>query len=402
MTTETAPRQGDALPPDTPATPSTPRVRRLSLLTGRLRPAAAAEAPPAPAGAAAAAEPVDALAMFASEGGKQPPPRPKSRISLAPVVAALAIAAALGEGAYIVWQLRAAAPPTTGTLRVASRPEGAEVYIDGQRQGTSPVELSLQAGRHDLDLRHGTMSRRESVEVGAGNAAVHSYDLGPVPAGTGGSAKETATLDLITEPSGARVSIDGRARGTTPLVLTDLAPGPHEVVLTNGATTVRRQVRLGAGPTMVLMPATTVTAAPPPQQPGWVRIESGVALDVYEDERLIGTSAIDRIMLPAGSHTLRLVSRPLNFEGKQTVQISGGQMRIVKPDLPNGTLSINALPWAEVLVNGERKGETPIGNLAVPIGQHEVVFRHPQFGEQRRSVTVTSGGITRVGVDLRR
>jgi hypothetical protein len=53
-------------------------------------------------------------------------------------------------------------------------------------------------------------------------------------------------------------------------------------------------------------------------------------------------------------------------------------------------------------VNGERKGETPIGNLGVPIGQHDVVFRHPQFGEQRRSVTVTSGGIARVGVDLRR
>lgn len=393
MHSETAPRQGEASPR---GTPPTARVRRFSLLTGRLRPASATDAPPA----GAAAEPIDALAMFASEGGKQPPPRPKSRISLAPIIAALAIAAALAEGGYIVWQLRASAPPATGTLRVASRPDGAEVYIDGQPHGTSPVELSLQAGRHELELRHGTMSRRESLEIGAGGAAVHSYDVGPAPAGTGGAGTATATLDLITEPSGARVSIDGRPRGTTPLVLTDLTPGVHEVVLTNGGTTVRRQVRLGAGPT-VLMAPTTSSAAPPPK-PGWVRIESGVALDVYEDGRLIGTSAVDRIMLPAGSHALRLVSRPLNFERNQTVQIAGGQTRVVKPDLPNGTLSINALPWAEVLVNGERKGETPIGNLAVSIGQHEVVFRHPQFGEQRRSVTVTTGGITRVGVDLRR
>jgi hypothetical protein len=175
----------------------------------------------------------------------------------------------------------------------------------------------------------------------------------------------------------------------------------RSMVLTSGGATVRRQVRLGVGTTAVLMAPTTAPAAPP-QQPGWVRVESGVALDVYEDDRLIGTSAVDRIMLRAGSHALRLVSRPLNFERNQTVQIAGGQTRVVKPDLPNGTLSINALPWAEVLVNGERKGETPIGNLAVSIGQHEVVFRHPQFGEQRRSVTVTTGGITRVGVDLRR
>jgi hypothetical protein len=316
-----------------------------------------------------------------------------------PIIAALATAAAVGEGAFIVWHLRTAAPPTSGTLRIASRPDGAEVYIDGQRQGTSPIDLNLQAGRHDLELRQGTMSRRESLDVAAGQAAIHSFDLGPAPAGTGG--ESTATLELITEPSGARVSIDGRARGTTPLVLTDLTPGVHDVVLTNGGTSVKRQVRLGSGPTAVLM-APAGSAAPPTQQPGWVRIDSNVALDVFEDERLIGTSAIDRIMLPAGSHVLRLVSRSLNFEGKQTVQIAGGQMRVLQPELPNGTLSINALPWAEVMVNGERKGETPIGNLAVPIGQHEVVFRHPQFGEQRRSVTVTTGGITRVGVDLRR
>ena len=115
------------------------------------------------------------------------------------------------RGAYIVWHLRNAAPPTTGTLRIASRPDGAEVYIDGQRQGTSPIDLNLQAGRHDLELRHGTMSRRESVDISAGQSAVHSFDLGPAPAGTGGEA--TATLELITEPSGARVSVDGRARG---------------------------------------------------------------------------------------------------------------------------------------------------------------------------------------------
>jgi hypothetical protein len=390
MTPETASRPDSRPAPAKPPTPQ--RFRRFALLTG-LRPAV-------PAAPRPAAESTDALELFASEGGKQPPNRSKSRFSLAPIVAALAIAAALGEGAYIVWQLRNAAAPTTGALRIVSRPEGAEVYIDGQRQGTSPVDLNLPAGRHDLELRHGTMSRRESVDITAGRSASHSFDLGPAAAGTGGEA--AATLELITEPSGARVSVDGRPRGTTPIVLTDLTPGVHDVVLTNGTTSVRRQVRLGAGPTAVLMAPTPAAAAAPVQQPGWVRVESNIALDVYEEDRLIGTSAIDRIMLPAGSHGLRLVNRQLNYEGKQTVQITGGQMRVVKPDLPNGTLSINALPWAEVAVDGERKGETPIGNLAVPIGQHEVVFRHPQFGEQRRSVTVTTGGITRVGVDLRR
>jgi serine/threonine-protein kinase len=69
---------------------------------------------------------------------------------------------------------------------------------------------------------------------------------------------------------------------------------------------------------------------------------------------------------------------------------------------PQGTLSINALPWAEVWVDGKPAGETPIGNLSLPIGNHELVFRHPELGEQRRTVTVGALAPVRVGVDLRK
>jgi serine/threonine-protein kinase len=64
-------------------------------------------------------------------------------------------------------------------------------------------------------------------------------------------------------------------------------------------------------------------------------------------------------------------------------------------------MAINAIPWAEVLVDGARVGETPIGNITVPIGLHEVLFRHPELGERRLSVTVTTREPLKVGVDLR-
>jgi serine/threonine-protein kinase len=71
-------------------------------------------------------------------------------------------------------------------------------------------------------------------------------------------------------------------------------------------------------------------------------------------------------------------------------------------DLPNGTLSINAQPWAEVFVDGERVGETPIGNLSRRIGAHEVIFRHPELGERRELVMISVGKPSRIGVDLRK
>jgi hypothetical protein len=69
--------------------------------------------------------------------------------------------------------------------------------------------------------------------------------------------------------------------------------------------------------------------------------------------------------------------------------------------VPNGSLSVNAVPWAEVLLDGKVIGETPIANYAVPPGSHEVLLRNPKFPEQRRTVVVTLTAPLRVGVDLR-
>jgi hypothetical protein len=60
------------------------------------------------------------------------------------------------------------------------------------------------------------------------------------------------------------------------------------------------------------------------------------------------------------------------------------------------------VPWAEVWIGGKLVGETPLGNLSVPLGDHEIVFRHPQLGEQRQTATVRLDGVTRVSAVLQR
>jgi hypothetical protein len=45
-------------------------------------------------------------------------------------------------------------------------------------------------------------------------------------------------------------------------------------------------------------------------------------------------------------------------------------------------------------------GQTPLGNLSVTIGNHEVVWRHPQLGERHQTVKVTAGAPVRAGMDL--
>jgi serine/threonine-protein kinase len=69
---------------------------------------------------------------------------------------------------------------------------------------------------------------------------------------------------------------------------------------------------------------------------------------------------------------------------------------------PDGRVSINALPWAEVWIDGSPIGETPLANLSLPVGQHEIVFRHPQLGERREMLIVKAGVDTRVSATFSR
>jgi hypothetical protein len=80
--------------------------------------------------------------------------------------------------------------------------------------------------------------------------------------------------------------------------------------------------------------------------------------------------------------------------------VKTGQTTALAVSVPNGRLSINALPWAEVWIDDKLVGETPLGNVALPIGAHQIVFRHPQLGERRQSAVVRADAVSRVSVNL--
>ncbi len=134
---------------------------------------------------------------------------------------------------------------------------------------------------------------------------------------------------------------------------------------------------------------------------GWVSMKTPVPMQVFEEGRLVGTTEADRIMLPVGTHRLDVVSEALGYRSRHEVAIRTGQTSTLRLEMPTGALALNAQPWAEVWVDGERVGETPIGNLTRTIGPHEVVFRHPDLGEKKTTVVVTLKEPARVGVDLR-
>jgi hypothetical protein len=107
-------------------------------------------------------------------------------------------------------------------------------------------------------------------------------------------------------------------------------------------------------------------------------------------------------MVTAGRHELEIVSETLGYRATAVVQVPPGKVAPIKIEWPKGIASLNAEPWAEVWIDGEKIGDTPIGNLSLPIGPHEILFRHPELGEQRHAVSVTLRAPARLSVDMRK
>lgn len=280
---------------------------------------------------------------------------------------------------------------TTGTLRVDTSPPGAQVTVDGQSRGLTPLSLTLNAGPHVVELVSESATRQIPIMIQAG-AELSQYVELPQAGGLNGQ------LQVHTVPAGASVIVDGSLRGQSPLTISDLAPGEHTVSLESDFGSVAQSFTVEPGATTSLV--VPLGGSPSAPLSGWISVSAPVTVQLYEDGRLLGTSDIDRIMLPTGRHALEIVSDTLGYRTLRTIQVAVGRVTPITVELPNGTIALNAVPWAHVAIDGKDVGETPIGNLLVPIGPHEIVFRHPELGEQRRAITVTQLGPHRLSVDL--
>ncbi len=305
---------------------------------------------------------------------------------------AAAVVAILGTGGYLGFKnFRPVAPPAMSTLAVQSNPPGVPIFVDGIERGMTPARVSLTPGSHILELRGRGVPRVIPVTLTAGAELSQYLEFLDAPS--------TGQISIQSEPAGATVTVDGVQRGVSPLTVAELTPGEHQVVLQGQGTSSTHKVVVQAGATASLI--APMSPAAPAATGGWLSVKIPVTVEIREKGNLLGTSETDRLMLSAGRHELEFVNPALSYRATRTVQITAGKITPVPLELPRGVIHINAMPWAEVFIDGQRVGETPIGNLAVSIGAHEILFRHPQLGEKRHAVSVTPGTPVRVSMDMK-
>jgi hypothetical protein len=115
--------------------------------------------------------------------------------------------------------------PTTGLIRVTTTPFGATIALDGAEVGVTPMDVEAPPGEHRIDVTlDGYLANGVDVMVSLGQTSVVALAMEAAPV-----VAQNGRLVCVSEPSGARVLLDGTEVGVAPLTLSTVAAGEHLV-----------------------------------------------------------------------------------------------------------------------------------------------------------------------------
>jgi hypothetical protein len=338
-------------------------------------------------------------------------------------------------GTYTVWaytqqfwqsdstsiDLMVVVTPIYGNIAVTSFPPGAMAYLDGAPKGTTPLTISsVTPGTHTVDLTlTGYQNYQTTVTVTANQIATLSATLIPTPT-TGG-------LSIISTPSGATILVDGVKTGVTPMGV-ELLPGSHVVKLQKagyaeytGTFTVVAGKMAPVTIQLVALPQTTTTTM---QQTtttggGTLTINSNPtnAL-IHLDGVAQGTTPKSILNLKAGPHTVMLSYPGYNdWTGTVTI-VAGATMPItislvaegltpsgtptlIYPPSATGSLVVRSAPeGANVYLDGEGRGVTPLTLTNITPGTHRILLTHPGYLDYQETVQVSAAGENTVAAQM--
>ncbi len=232
----------------------------------------------------------------------------------------------------------------------------------------------------------------------AGGEAIGLARTGFTRTGTAVAPAPAVPVTIASEQPGDLVVVDGRDVGVTPMTL-PLRPDMRSIHV----------LRTSPNPAVIPIPpvpivdravdttsAAVLNQAAARERRGGLRVSSPIELQVLEGDRVLGSSTDGLVVASAGKHELDFVNPEFGYQTRQIVEIKAGQILPMKISPPDGRVSINAVPWATVSIDGNTVGETPLGNVALAVGEHQITFRHPQLGERTQKVIVKANAATRV------
>lgn len=252
--------------------------------------------------------------------------------------------------------------------------------------------------------------RGGSVDISAGRPPAPAWMEVQAAAENAAAALEAegASLGSVTTPASQAEQVEAPSREAAPATGTPAVQSPGPTPGSEASDSITGPADSVGSPSVPALVATAPDPAPPPPvppppapEPGTIEIRAPIELQVLDGGTLVGSTS-GPMSIPSGTYSLEIVNDELGFRDRQTVSVAPGEAVSLTVAIPDGRVDINAVPWADIWIDGAPIGQTPLANLALPIGRHEVVFRHPDLGERRETVIVKADGIARVSAIFQR
>lgn len=262
-------------------------------------------------------------------------------------------------------------------MRVESTPVGASVKVDGRKVGVTPWKGTVPARALKLELeKDGFDAVKREVTPAAGKELIERHTLVPSP----------TTLRLLSEPPGARITLDGKSIGRTPWE-GELAAGTHELQLAaehhapwsgqlvlEPAKKVERRIELEPQPVSLMVEAQPLRA------------------EVYVDGERRGTTPL-RLSVRPGKREVEVRAQGHSPKG-EVINLAPGapetrrSFTLEPAEIP---LSVTTAPVrASVWVDGARVGTAPWTG-SVSAGSHEVRATAPGYQDAVTRVEKAEG-----------
>ncbi|WP_340818092.1 PEGA domain-containing protein [Methanolobus sp. WCC4] len=206
-----------------------------------------------------------------------------------------------------------------GKVSVSTNPKNAEIYIDGQYKGISPMTISnVLQGKHTLLLKkEGYNDLSTTITVTPDSQSSISKTL----------SQKTGSVSISTTPSGTKVYIDDKYAGSSPLTVNGLLPGSHSISITmNDYRDVSDTFYINAG-------ASTTYKKSLVKKNGNIDIDSTPAgASVYLGSSYKGVTPLYLEGISPGTYTINLVKDGYN-DLQRTVTVKDGSTASVSASM---------------------------------------------------------------------
>jgi hypothetical protein len=283
-------------------------------------------------------------------------------------------------------------------------PEGAEVEIDGVSQGTTPVLITnLTPGKYRVKLQIPGFQAKE-VELNAPNRT-------PVKLSVSLNS-DSAKLTIDSTPSNATVTLNGIAKGNTPVTLDRIPAGNVTLELAApGCAPYKQILTLSAGQdediTAVLkaIPATLKVVSIPDKA------------RIYIDNQFKGETPLTITDLPPATYKVRAEKRGYTVMPSRSLTLKGAQETTEEFRLTKnaGTMQVTTEPaGVKIFVDGEEVGVTQANSEATDriseplvldflgVGSHKVQLTRTGYYKIDLAITIKKDETVTKHVPLRR